>query len=795
MDSFKQYQKDTGISKHLPITHLNSPSVFETIDGQMGMVLRLQGISFDTETAEQLNYMRNLWHQALVALGPAFCLYNYIIRRQVQMDFEGQFSDSFSQQVNDRYHRQFKDRGLYQNQLYVVLLYRGVSLSSMNKVLGVLDKLRHRAVSQQYQQHRQHVLQVLDKAAQQFIASLSAFRPYVLGSRDRELGYAELLQFFATFVNGLSCDMPIRQPYPVIMSVPGMHIGKSGNHYPRANLAYPLSRCRLFFGQAIEFQQPLASSRFALILSIKDYASETTPIVLDKLLQLDGEFILTNSFAAELTDTAQQKIMRHLVRMQNANDAAFSQISALSQCQDDLASERLQVGYHHHSMMIVSDSLAQLNVLTRKAVKFYADVGFAAIIETLGQEACFWAQIPGNQRYIARSTLLTSQNYVDCCSLHNYHLGYCDGNHLGKAVTLIETPSRTPLFFNYHSEGSGSKNDLTPGHTTIIGGNGSGKTVFMGFMDSQMGRYGGKSFFFDRDRGLEIYIRATGGQYTIIQPGAADDCQLNPFCLLDTPENRAFLKQWLMHLVKSDSGLDWTAEIAISLSECVDYAYDVLAPEQRCLRHAIRLLPVDSPCWPTLRKWLKDTRGNGEYAYLFDHQQDHFNAERDKVGFDFTHLLSQPRYVLTAVAMYLLHCIKQNLNGQRVSIYFDEGWQFLDHPYWKEQLQQDLPTLRKLNAHIVLATQSPASVLNSAVSAQFLDNCATNIFFCNAKADFEKHYQHFNVSRSEFAFIKNTPAHKRLFLYKQSQVSAVCALNLSELHQELAVYSANRQTV
>jgi type IV secretion system protein VirB4 len=135
------------------------------------------------------------------------------------------------------------------------------------------------------------------------------------------------------------------------------------------------------------------------------------------------------------------------------------------------------------------------------------------------------------------------------------------------------------------------------------------------------------------------------------------------------------------------------------------------------------------------------------------------------------------------------------LDGQRVSLYFDEGWQILDNEYWKHQLKQDLPTLRKLNAHIVLATQSPESVVNSALSAQFLDNCATHIFFCNGSANYEKHYRHFNLTLSEFEFLKNTPKERRLFLYKQAEDSAIAKLNLSGMEDELAVYSGNKSTV
>ena len=141
--------------------------------------------------------------------------------------------------------------------------------------------------------------------------------------------------------------------------------------------------------------------------------------------------------------------------------------------------------------------------------------------------------------------------------------------------------------------------------------------------------------------------------------------------------------------------------------------------------------------------------------------------------------MDQAQPVLVALMMYLFRRIEVVLTGQRVSVFLDEGWMYLDNPYWKSKLKQWLPTLRKRNCHIILATQSPASIVSSPISAPFFDNCATNVFFCNEKAQFEQHYRHFNITQSEFEFIKETPREQRLFLYKQGQKSAICRLNLS----------------
>ena len=74
-------------------------------------------------------------------------------------------------------------------------------------------------------------------------------------------------------------------------------------------------------------------------------------------------------------------------------------------------------------------------------------------------------------------------------------------------------------------------------------------------------------------------------------------------------------------------------------------------------------------------------------------------------------------------------------------------------------------------------------------------NTCNNIFFTNDKANFEKHYKHFNLSISEFEFVKSTQNSKRLFLYKQSKDSKICKLNLEGLDDILVLLSGNKRTL
>ena len=481
--------------------------------------------------------------------------------------------------------------------------------------------------------------------------------------------------------------------------------------------------------------------------------------------------------------------------MYNVNDPAVSQIEELDDLRDQLASGVVSMGYHHNTLLLLSKDQLVLEKMVSKAIKAYADAGIVAVRETIGQEAAFWAQCPTNLKFIARSSLITSNNLTDFASFHNYRTGYRDGNHLGGAVTLLETPSLTPFFFNFHVRGK--KEDPSKGHTIIIGGTNAGKTAFMCFMDAQTSRYGGDTHYFDRDRGAEIYIRASGGYYAVLSPEYPNETCFNPFLLPDTPGNRKCLRDLLAQMCKNENEGELEANILEELKRCVDYAYDHLASEHRTLSNATKILSIQFCRWVNLRRWLRASGKypEGEYAYIYDNLKDNLNLHH-KMGYDLTYFLDrEPAHIRTAIMMYLCHRIDLSLKGQLVRIYFDEGWQNLNDHYWKIKLQSWIPTLRKKNCFIVIATQSPSSVINSSIRGAILENIATQIFFANPQAVREEYVNGFRLTDSEFASVSQSSPQSRLFLVKQEHDSNLCRLNLGNFPELLAVLSGNTKAV
>ena len=153
-------------------------------------------------------------------------------------------------------------------------------------------------------------------------------------------------------------------------------------------------------------------------------------------------------------------------------------------------------------------------------------------------------------------------------------MGRATGNHWGEAVTVLETTSATPFFFNFH------EGDL--GNFTIIGPSGSGKTVVLNFLTAQAQKYSPRTILFDKDRGSEIFLRSLGGRYERIKRGAATG--FNPLALPDNAVNRAFLKEWLANLLKAEGAEEETA-IAKAIDEIFAHG-----PELRRLRFMRDLL-------------------------------------------------------------------------------------------------------------------------------------------------------------------------------------------------------------
>jgi type IV secretion system protein VirB4 len=771
-------------ASQIPYAALVAEDVVKTTAGDYLQAFRLGGASFESADDEELNN----WHERLNVTwrnlaSPNLALWTHVVRRR-QSAVTGEFSgQGFAEQLAERYQRRLVGETLMVNELYLSMIYRPV----VGRAPGLTARLLSGRAGSQTAQDLAEALDTCGKLAQTLEASLARYEPERLGVyRRHERTYSHLLEFLGLLVNGEHQPMPL----------------------PRSPLSEVLATTRPLFGsEVIEYRLP-TENRLGAMLGIKEYPTPTMVGMYNALLSAPFAFVLTQSFTFLTKATGQSLLQRQRARMANAGDFAVSQAQELIDALDALTSNEFVMGDHHLTLHVLAEATAaaggdpeaqhlkHLNDSVARARALLADTGMTVAREDLALESAFWAQLPANFAHRPRKAPITSRNFAAMSAFHNFPAGRASGNHWGEALALLITSARSPYYFSLHASDpkdadGGSRRDT--GHTFICGPTGSGKTVFIGFMVSMLVRQGVTQVLFDKDRGLEILVRALGGEYLPLRNGVPTG--FNPLQLPVTPANTEFLKNWLRSLVRGPAPLSTREEADLDHALHGTLALD--APDRR-LSRLIEFTDATRPdgVHARLARWCHSL--HGDYAWAFDNAQDSIVGRLGThavMGFDVTEFLDN-EVVRTPITLYLFHVVRGLIDGRRFVCWGDEFSRLLCDRAFEAFAKDGLKVWRKLNGVFCAATQSPSDALASPISRTIIEQTATKIFFPNPDAQAEDYIQGFALSEREFKLLKEQiEPGARMFLIKQGHHSIVCQLDLKGFDAELAVISGRASEV
>lgn len=751
-------KREQAAGLHLPYARHVNDHTLESRDGLLLQVIHLRGLLFETADTAELNYRKSLRDAMLRAIGSSrFAIYHHILRRRVEIDLDTQFPDAFSQALGDRWAERLSTKQLFVNDLYLTLVRR-----PLQGKLGFADQVRTwlGQAGQAPDVARNLELDQLDAGREALISSLGEYAPRMLGVYETPNGVcSEPLEFLSSLYNG--------EQRPMLL--------------PHQDLGAHLPYRRVSFGQDTVELSPAGHlpRSFVALVSIKDYPSFSSPGMFDELMRLPYETVVTQSFAFVERQAALDRMNLALRRMRSAEDEALSLRGELAQAKDEVAAGRAGFGEHHMTIAVRGGTLDEVDAGVAEVTATLADMGIVAVREEIALEPAFWAQFPGNFKYIARRGLVSTSNFAGLASVHNFPTGAATGSHWGDAITLLETTAAGPYFFNFH------QGDL--GNFTVIGPSGSGKTVVLNFLLAQARRLSPRIIFFDKDRGAELFIRAIGGRYDLLRPG--EPSGLNPLQLEDTAANRGFLADWLAQLA---GGAD-VADLA-RIRDAISANFEQ-PPHHRRLRHLVELFrgdqrPHAGDLWSRLRPWW----GDGERAWLFDSPKDLTDLSAQTVGFDMTVLLDDP-VVRTPAMMYLFHRVEERLDGSAAIIVVDEGWKALDDEVFVRRIKDWEKTIRKRNGIVGFATQSAQDALESRIASAIIEQAATQIFMINPKARAEDYVKGFGLTPHEFDLIRTLPDSSHCFLVKRGGESVVARLDLTGEADLLTILSGRERTV
>jgi type IV secretion system protein VirB4 len=675
------------------------------------------------------------------------------------------------------------------NEIYLSLVYRPTA----GVLTGWTSKILSRTTKAAVEMDLHASLDACQKLRQGLLSSLDRYEIEPLGLyEDGGQPCSKILEFLGVLINGEWQRMPL----------------------PRAPLNEVLATTRPAFGvESIEFRLP-TTSHLGAMLGIKEYPTPTVTAMFHALLSAPFPSVFTQSFTFLTKASGQGLLQRQYARMANAGDLARSQAEQLKDALDALAGDEWVMGDHHLSLLILTDSFVRhdrseierqqkiLNDRVAIARRMLGETNMAVAREDIALEAAFWGQLPGHFARRLRKSPITSRNFAAMAPFHNYPTGRARGNHWGDALAVLITSARSPFFLSLHASDprdpqGGSRRDV--GHTFVCGPTGGGKTVIIGFLIAMLTKFRCTQVIIDKDRGLEILVRALGGEYLPIQAGRPSGC--NPLQLAPTPTNLDFLRSWLRLLVQTH--LSASGNVTLSAREEADLEMALrgtlaLELSERRLSRLIEFLDPTQPdgLYARLAKWCHLTAG--DYAWAFDAGHDQIVprlAGNSLIGFDATDVI-QHAVVRTPMTAYLLHVVSLLLGTRRLVCFLDEFQALLGDAAFSSFADTSLPTWRKLDGVMVMATQSPRKVLESQISRSVIEQTPTKIFLPNNEANEADYREGFGLSAREFSLIKEQlEPGSRAFLVKQGRHSVVCQLDLQGFEQELAVISGRAATV
>ncbi|WP_431323414.1 VirB4 family type IV secretion/conjugal transfer ATPase [Rhizobium sp. YTU87027] len=762
------HRRERSMARHIPYLRHVADTVIKLKDGTLMSVIKLDGLFFQTEDQAEINMRAVVQNTLIRALGSSrFSLWSTVIRRQVDSFIAGQFDDPFCAELDRRYTASLGGKRMFTNELYLTVLRSG-----MRGALAAGDRVRHflaQALGGEAKEDQLfEAVGELEELVGNIVRDLERYGATVLGiSSLNNEPYSEPSAFLNTL---LTCGVPRRM------------------RLARMSLAGFLGTSRLHFARrTMQAQGPTRQEdRFGAMLSIKEYPPFTGPGMLDGLLQVNHEFILTQSFTLADKPIAQERIAR-LRRQIGASDEAGSDVETdIDFALNSLLNQEAVFGFHHLSLLCLSRDLDGINKAIADLGARLTDMNINWLREDLNLEAAFWAQLPGNHAYIARRAMLSSANFSGLSSMHNFAAGQSEGMHWASPVTVLETSSQTPYWFNFHQR------DI--GHFLVTGPTGSGKTVALTFLLAQAFRVKPqpRAVFFDKDRGAEIFLRAMNGSYEILTPGTPTG--FNPMQIEDTGENREFLLRLLKAMVCKDKDATFDQEEEDTLERAiVRLMREPLA--ERTLTNLAGLLAGRSRAGPNdlharLRPWIE-----GEKAWLFNASHDLLSFCEGRVfGFDMTNILDNDD-VRTPALMYIFHRLEALFDGNPVMIFLDEGWRLLKDQTFSDFIVDKMKTIRKLNGIVGFGTQSAADIVRSPAAHTLIEQSATNIHFPNPRADEESYIHRFGLTAKEFSFIRNTPPERRSFLIKHGNDSVIARLDLGSMPDLIKVLSGRKETI
>ena len=722
-------------------------------NGYFAFAFQLNGFNFEGVDENILYQKYKILNHTLMTFGKNFLgqgrISSIVRRRKAKLNQHYEFANQFVSTFAEKYIQKINYNDCFINDFFLIFL-----IEDSNTKLGL-----KKATEQ---------IQILQ-------SSLADFSPRLLSVyKQRGIIFSELYDLFSSLINLSDEKIPLS-------------IEAAFKNIPIVSL---------HFGNNLIEIRDRQSRKWAQAFDLRDFGLSQLKI-LTPVLSLPFEFNLVHNFTFIKNTKILSIVNKQLNELESVNDKAFFQQKELVELQGQVTSGNINFGTLRSSLLVIGDSPEQaIDNCSKAYAKFLESGGYRYQKAGWSAPATYFSQIIGSDE-IPRPLTKPITNFSHIAFPYDYSVGKKENNPLGdgSAVIPLLTDAKTPYFFNFHYTENTESNQGKPvvGHTIILGKSETGKSTLLNGLLAFLTRFNPCIFALDLDQGMEIFIRAIGGQYFELKIGQSTG--MNPFKLAPTQKNIDFL----ISLIEMCVGEEVNAEEALAIKEAVESILNSIDYEKRDFTHFVQNIPLKQ-----LRQKLQQWQKGERFGWVFDNVDNIYVPEEfEIIGFDLTEILrsDENNYPPTQpVLAYMLHLregmMQKVAKNQRfIATVIEEFWFATKYPKIADEIKKILKSERKRHNFAVLISQSPADAIRSSIFEAIIEQTATKIFLPNPSAEYVNSYERCGISETEFNKIIHLPEKSRKFLIKQGHNSAIANFNLKGFEEELNVLSGTSANV
>ena len=522
----KPWKESACLNDHINLYGFWNETAFLTKGGDVGMVLSVSGVDYESLDRAEQEYAVKRLEAALKAFGPGFHVYQYLFKSNRPDIPFAKYDDPIVEAAIEQRRKFFEAKRdhLYQVEIFYCILLEGsrsktgvgAAFSQLFRdPAGAIGELRAQFTNDNMKTLLRGQIErdvaCLDQRVQAFARQLADFMQIeILNPQGQFTFFRRLLNFDDWRVTGK----------PQSTQFLDYQVGNSNIEAERDHLR--------------------VGDHIVRVLTMKEAITETRPLTLDALLRIPANFRVITEWTPLAADKARKEVNKRRRHFNMSKTGFVSQMgndATKTNPRDVLVDESKQadienlgdclralgdgqsLGDFSLTIVLYGRSKAELEQLGAEFAGIFTNADGSLFSETYNQLNAYFATVPGNYALNLRKLYLLNTNYADLSFLFTILPGEKTNAHLGtEYLAVLETDNSTPYFLSLHN-GEVAHTLIRSGKTLLIsGGTGTGKTTLLQIL---------ADFIPDHDR---IVVIEDTSELQIQKPNIlAVECQTDTF--------------------------------------------------------------------------------------------------------------------------------------------------------------------------------------------------------------------------------------------------------------------------